>query len=49
MFEPKIVNIFLSISLKKNRGGGGGDTKTKKISLIETVLLSTHSICLVEK
>ena len=37
-FEPKIVNIFLPISLNKCLGA-------QKKSLIETVLLSTHNIC----
>ena len=42
IFEHKIVNIFLPISFNMCFG-------CKNIHLIETVLLSTHYICLVEK
>ena len=42
IFERKIVNISLSISLKFVLGA-------QKNHLIEADLLSTHSICLNEK
>ena len=38
LFERKIVNIFLSISLTYVLGA-------QKNRLIETVILSTHNIC----
>ena len=41
-FELRIVMIFLSIDLNMFLGA-------QKNRLIETVLLSTHNICLVEK